>query len=393
MATATLFNGHQCIIHIHRPPPLRCIKAARGRKDLVVGSSNLEGEVLALQLPLGANIALFLIAAYAVWIAGTQLAVAAEEISDRHKLGKDIMGLVFLATATELPEIVTTMFAAVEGQAKLLLNNMFGGIALQTAMLAIADLVALNVAITRFPAKPTPILEGVLLMLTLAVLQGVILLGDVAPIGHVGLGTIFLAGLYVWIIQLLRDQDRNAVWVPVEIPDVAPGDRSKGLLARVAAETGRRLHSRFLLAAATILVFGIVLVVAAEALAVQTGLGASFIGATLLAGSTSLPELSTTVMAVRLHSYTMAISNIFGSNLIMIVLLLPADMIYTRGPLLLEADPSASLALICGVVVTAVYVIGLIVRGSRRVVGMGYDSAAVLTIYAGFLVLLYALRN
>lgn len=345
-----------------------------------------------MQLPLGVNIVLFLIAACAVWIAGTQLAVAAEEISDRRQLGKAMVGLVFLATATELPEIVTTMFAAIQGQARLLLNNMFGGIALQTAMLAIADLMAMNVAITRFPAKPTPILEGVLLMLTLTVLQGTILLGDVAPIGHVGLGTILLAGLYVWIIQLLREQDRNSVWVPVEIPNVSVGDRSTGLLARVAGASERALYYRFLLAAASILLFGIVLVVVAEALAVQTGLGASFIGATLLAGSTSLPELSTTVMAVRLHSYTMAISNIFGSNLIMVVLLLPADMLYTRGPLLLAVDPSASLALICGLVVTAVYVIGLIVRGSRRVMGMGYDSAAVLTIYASFLTVLYTLR-
>ncbi|MFY0612281.1 MAG: hypothetical protein JXQ99_12185 [Hyphomicrobiaceae bacterium] len=347
---------------------------------------------MALQLPLGANIAFFAIAAYAVWIAGTQLAVVAEEISDRHHLGKDIMGLVFLATATELPEVVTTMFAAIEGQARLLLNNMFGGIALQTAMLAIADLVAVNVAITRFPAKPTPILEGVLLMLTLAVLQGIILLGDIAPVGHVGLGTMLLAGLYIWIIQLLRQQDRDAVWVPVEIPKVEAGDRSKGLLARVAAETQNRLYGRFLWAAVIILIFGVVLVMSAEALAVQTGLGTSFIGATLLAGATSLPELSTTVMAVRLHSYTMAISNIFGSNLIMVLLLLPADMIYTGGPLLLAADPSASLALVCGLVVTAIYVIGLIIRGSRRVLGMGYDSAAVLAIYGGFLIVLYTLR-
>jgi cation:H+ antiporter len=347
---------------------------------------------LAWQLPLGANLFLFLIAAYAVWIAGTQLAVAAEEISDRHGLGKAIVGLVFLATATELPEIVTTLFAAIEGEAKLLLNNMFGGIALQTAMLAIADLVAVNVAITRFPSKPTPILEGVLLMLTLSVLHGIILLGDVALVGHVGLGTVLLAGLYVWIIHVLRDQDRNAVWLPVEIPDVEPGDRSKGLLGRVAGESDRRLGYRFVLASVAILVFGIALVVSAEGIAAQTGLGTSFIGATLLAGSTSLPELSTTVMAVRLHSYTMAISNIFGSNLIMVLLLLPADVAYTGGPLLAAADASASFALICGLVVTAVYVIGLVIRGGRRVLGMGYDSAAVLAIYAGSLVVLYTLR-
>ena len=130
----------------------------------------------------------------------------------------------------------------------------------------------------------------------------------------------------------------------------------------------------------------------AEGLAKQTGLGNSFIGATLLAGSTSLPELSTTIMAVRLHSYTMAISNIFGSNLIMVVLILPADIVYSKGPLLQHADASAAFALICGIVVTAIYVVGLTVRYSGRFFGMGYDSAAVLAIYIASLFGLYALR-
>ncbi len=347
---------------------------------------------MAWQLPLSANVVLFLIAAYAVWIAGTQLAVAAEEISDRAQLGKNIMGLVFLAAATELPEIVTTLFAAIEGQARLLLNNMFGGIALQTTMLAIADLMAVHVAITRFPRKPTPILEGTFLILMLALLQGVILIGDMPVFERVGLGSILLAVLYVGIIQLLREQDRNSVWVPVEIPSVQPGERARGLLARVAGDTRRVLYWRFSLASLAILVFGIVLVISAEQLAVQTGLGTSFIGATLLAGSTSLPELSTTVMAVRLHSYTMAISNIFGSNLIMILLILPADIAYRDGALLQQADASASFALICGMIVTAIYVIGLILRSRRRVFGMGYDSAAVVAVYLCALGVLYALR-
>ena len=67
-----------------------------------------------------------------------------------------------------------------------------------------------------------------------------------------------------------------------------------------------------------------------SALSEQTGLGASFIGATLLASSTSLPELSTTITAVRIGSYDMAVANIFGSNLIMVALILPADVAYRR---------------------------------------------------------------
>lgn len=347
---------------------------------------------LVWQLPLGANVVIFLVAAVTVWIAGAQLAVAAEEISDRRQLGKEIMGLVFLAAATELPEIVTTLFAAVTNQADLLLNNMFGGIALQTAILAIADATAVHVAVTRFPRRPTPILEGILLILVLAALHGVILIGDRALIGHVGIGSVVLAGLYAWVIQLLRTHDHRTNWVPVEIPDAPTEVGQESLLSIVKQASESALFFRFGLAALTILIFGVVLVLSAEQLAHQTGLGRSFIGATLLAGSTSLPELSTTVMAVRLHSYTMAISNIFGSNLIMVLLILPADVAYTSGPLLRQADESAAFALLCGVIVTSIYVIGLILRKPGRILGMGYDSFAVITVYLFSLVALYALR-
>ncbi|MGI9426859.1 MAG: sodium:calcium antiporter [Hyphomicrobiaceae bacterium] len=345
-----------------------------------------------MEFPLSVNLLVFVLAAFGVWVAGTHLAVSAEEISDRRQLGKDIMGLVFLAAATELPEFVTTMFAAISGHASLLLNNMFGGIALQTAILAIADLAVAHVVITRFPHKSTPILEGVLLVLILAFLQAIILVGDYAPAGWVGLGSILLAAFYVWVIQLLRSQDRQSKWVPVEIPELPAGVKPIGLLATVETETERRLFARFALASLAILVFGVLLVFSAERLAEQTGLGSSFIGATLLAGATSLPELSTTVMAVRLQSYTMAISNIFGSNLIMVLLILPADIVYTEGPLLQQADASASFALICGVGVTAIYVVGLITRGRRRLLGMGLDSCAVLAVYLLSLCVLYTLR-
>ena len=113
------------------------------------------------------------------------------------------------------------------------------------------------------------------------------------------------------------------------------------------------------------------LVYSAEGIAAQTGLGSSFIGVTLLAASTSLPELSTTIMAERLHSYTMAISNIFGSNLIMTLLILPADLFYLPGPVLQQADASAMFALTIGMIVTAVYVIGLLVRARKLIFGMG----------------------
>ena len=88
----------------------------------------------------------------------------------------------------------------------------------------------------------------------------------------------------------------------------------------------------------------------------------------------------------------MAISNIFGSNLIMLVLLFPADILYREGPILAAAGRTEMLSIIFGILVTAIYVVGLLVRRKPRVLGMAVDSALVLTVYVGSLFALYFAR-
>ncbi len=61
------------------------------------------------------------------------------------------MGLVFLAAMRELPELVTTISAAMKNNAALVLNNMFGGITMQTAILALADGVVIHATLTSYP--------------------------------------------------------------------------------------------------------------------------------------------------------------------------------------------------------------------------------------------------
>ena len=342
--------------------------------------------------PLAVNVGLFALVAGAVWLAGTRLAAFADEISDRRRMGKAVMGLVFLATATSLPEIVTATTAALAGNAKLLLANIFGSVTMQTAILVLADAFAAGAAITFYPRKPVPILEGALLILLLALLQAIILFGERALMFHVGFGACLVAIVYLVAIRMLRRFDEKEAWLAVEFPEES-GDPPvypwHVALAKIAMPG---LVARFAIASLVILVCGVLLVALSEQIARQSGLGRSFIGVTLLAASTSLPELSTTIMAVRLRSYTMAISNIFGSNLIMIILLLPADLLYTEGLVLAEADSIASFAIITGIIVTIIYVIGLVIRSRRTVFGVGVDSLLVLAIYITSLFVAFQLR-
>ncbi|MEP3797568.1 MAG: hypothetical protein ABJM72_20485 [Anderseniella sp.] len=342
--------------------------------------------------PLSANLLLFVICAASVWLAGSALARYADVIADRRHLGKALMGLVFLAAATELPEIATTFTAAIKNNASLVLGNMFGGVTMQTAILAVVDLFVVRGVLTQYPRKPTHALEAALLIILLSILLGFCISGDVAIGFNIGVGTSALAISYMLCVKLLRSYDEEGDWVPVDLPD--GNQPTTEMLAdnSVVAVTTTTLILRCVAAAVVILVCGVLLVHSAEAIALQTGLGSSFIGATILAASTSLPELSTTIAAARLGAYTMAISNIFGSNLIMLVLLFPADVLYREGPILAAAGKTEMLNIIFGVLVTAIYVVGLLVRRKPRIFGMGVDSACVLTVYVGSLIALYIAR-
>lgn len=342
-------------------------------------------------LPPFVNAVFFALMAGLVWFAGTRLAHYADEISVRKSIGHAFMGLVFLAAATELPEVVTTVSAALQNNAPLLLNNLFGGLTLNMAMLAIADATAVHISLTSAPRKPTPVLEGALLILLMALLLGITWFGDQALFWSVGIGIVVLSALYVLVIKIIRNYEDNSAWHPVEL---LPEGSDAGTAAQEkrASLSDRRLYAYTGFAVLGILLAGILLVDLADVLATQSGLGSSFIGVTVLAAATSLPELSTTVAAVRLKAYTMAISNIFGSNLIMLALLLPADIFYRQGVLLAEVDRSAAFALVTGIIVTAIYVIGLLVRRRQLILGMGYDSAAVIMVYGMSLYGFYILR-
>ena len=339
------------------------------------------------QLPMFVTFAIFLVAAIGVWLAGTKLAVYADAIAVRTGMGHAFMGLVFVAAATSLPEMVTTLYGAYAGEAELVLGNMFGGITMQTAVLAVADLLFATYALTSYPRSPGSALEATFLIGLLAMLLGLHSVGEFAlPLG-VGLGTLFLGVAYIGIVYMLRQYDGAQSWVPIDAPETEEPSETETALSETAPVTN--LYWAFAFLGLAILICGLILTASAAAIAEQTGLGTSFIGVTLLAAATSLPEVSTTISAVRIGAHSMAISNIFGSNLLMVALVLPADLVYVGAPVLGAIDEATAFALVSGILVTAIYLAGLIIRSRRTFLGMGVDSALVLLVYAITLVVFY----
>jgi cation:H+ antiporter len=149
--------------------------------------------------------------------------------------------------------------------------------------------------------------------------------------------------------------------------------------------------SRLLLAlggfALIVLAAGWTVAIVGEALAEQTGLGVSFIGFTLLSIATSLPEISTATSAVRNGNYSLAYSNVFGSNAFDIALLLPVALIY-QGLLFEDVPNSILFAAGLGILMTCVFLWGLLERRDWTILRMGWDSVTVMILWllgtAGF---------
>ena len=346
--------------------------------------------------PLWANLGMFAAAAAAVWFAGSRLARYAASISDRTGIGAAFLGLILLGGITSLPEIAVTVTASLAGSAALSVNNLLGGVAAQFVVLAIADAVHGRDAISSVVGKPVMLLQGTFCILLLIMAAAGIIMGDTAVFG-VGLWAWGILVLYIGFVWLINRYQGSRAWIAGGTRQKHLGHERSSAVAggqepRGGDATLGRIVFRTVLAAIVILVAGYVLARTGDAIAGQTGIGASFVGAVLLGVATSLPEVSTVVSAVHLRHYAMAFSNIFGGNLFDLMLVFVVDAVYAGGPVLNEVGRFSSLAALLGIALTAIYLAGLLERSDRAVFRIGLDSMAALVVYLGGLALLYQLR-
>jgi len=88
----------------------------------------------------------------------------------------------------------------------------------------------------------------------------------------------------------------------------------------------------------------------------------------------------------------MALSDILGSNLINVALIVVADVVAAGEPVLDRVGSFATFGAILAIALNAVYIAGVAERRDIAVLRMGIDSIVVLALYAGGLVLLYQMR-
>lgn len=116
---------------------------------------------------LWALVAIFAVAAAAVWTAGARLTRVVDVLAVRTGMGHAFAGMLLLAGMTSLPEVATVGVAAGSGSPGLAVANLLGSCAINVLLLAALDPLAGRGAMTSFIARPSTLLQGVLSMMIL----------------------------------------------------------------------------------------------------------------------------------------------------------------------------------------------------------------------------------
>jgi cation:H+ antiporter len=236
-----------------------------------------------------------------------------------------VIGAVVVGFGTGVPELLVSSSAAARGELEIAVGNLIGSnLANLTLVLGVGGLIARPEIVPRVLRREAPLSFAAVALFALAI-QGGLTRTE---------GVVLLGALVVALVVMLRvseDAETTVEEVPGdeeaeedlvdEVEDLlaeGDGDGDGSGATQPAGAGSRALVSRDLLLTVAGLLATVAgaqfLVVGATGVAGDLGLSGGFVGLTLVAVGTSLPELVTAVQSARRDETALLVGNVLGSN-------------------------------------------------------------------------------
>lgn len=325
---------------------------------------------------LGTNVVVLVACALVIGTAGVKLTGVVDELADRTRAGEALAGAVLLGATTSLSGSVLSVTAAWNGSPALAISNALGGIAVQTAFLAVADLAYRRANLEHAAASAANLMQGALLIALLAI----IMLGVFSPaVTFLGVHPVtpVLFGTYCYGLRLVQQVRDDPMWHPTRTRETrvdVPDEEDSGLAFGT-------LWALFLALAALLAFVGWLLEHTAANISAQTGITQTSVGLLLTATSTSLPELVTSIAAVRRGALTLAVGGIIGGNAFDTLFTAASDIAYRQGSIYHTMTPKMELWVALTLLMTGILLMGLIRREEKGPGRIGFESLAILLLY------------
>lgn len=342
--------------------------------------------MLQLELwPLWGVIALFAVCTGIIAVAGSRLVRLADGLADRTGLGEAIFGAVLLGGTTSLSGSVTSITAAWRDHPELAVSNGVGGIVVQTVFLAVADICYRRANLEHAAASVANLLQCALLI-TLLSLPLVASFTPEVTWFAVHPMSVILVLAYLGGLHLSRQVKNQPLWRPLpteatreDIPEPHGSDHPTA-----------RLWWSFGLLVGVLGLAGYWVAQSAITLADNTVLSETAVGAFFTATATSLPELVTTVAAVRQGALTLAVGGIIGGNSFDVLFLAFSDVSYRAGSIYHAITDQQILIIVLGILMSGILMLGLVRREKKGFATIGFESLLILVVYAAGSAMLFA---
>ena len=305
-------------------------------------------------------VVLFVVGLVAIIKGGDWFVDSASWFAEATGIPKFVVGATVVSFATTLPELLVSVRAAMNGSAQLALGNAVGSVTANTTLIMGVSLVAMAGAVNR---KSFALKAG--LLVAAAVGLTALSLGGALPTWSAFvLWAIFLIFMFSNLIEGKKAaaSDETDSYEKKEIP--------KKLLFFVLGTAGIVLGAEFLVGSG-------------QTIAKSMGISEAIIGFTVIALGTSLPELVTTLTAIKKKESGLSVGNIVGANIIDTTLILPLCAVLGGEALPVER---VNLVLDFPVCIAAcvVAVVPTIIQGKFK----KWQGVALLTIYVAYMALL-----
>jgi cation:H+ antiporter len=326
---------------------------------------------------LSSSIAAFAMAAIVIAVCGVGLSITADRLADRTGWGEALLGGLLLAGVTSLPDFAATLTAAADGFASLAMGNILGSLAVNLAFLGVGDLVYRRANLEHAAASSSNLLQAALLIPLLLMPLLAMTTPEVDFWGvHPASPLLLLAYLYGY--RMVRQNQRVPMWRPTRTAQTVKDDPD------AEARPGESLPGLWLLFGALAIVTGVsgwILMNAAETIVATTPLSETVVGTLFTAVFTSMPELVTTIAAIRYGALTLAVSNIIGTNCFNVVVIAVADVTYRDGSIYHAVTGQHLLWLTLATLMASILLLGLLRRERYGIGRIGFESFLILMIY------------
>ncbi len=319
------------------------------------------------------------LASVTILVVGLQMTGLADRIADRTGFGEAVVGGVLLGAATSFSGTIVSLTAALDGRASLAFSNGIGGIAAQTAFLAVADILYRRANLEHAAAELANVFQCGLLFLLLTIALVAYASPEVAFFG-IHPASVALIAVYCYGVAATARLREKPMWKPVDTAETRTDSPDEG---DTPDQPARWLILRFVLLMLILGTAGWVISRVGAEVSDRLDLSASLVGALMTAVITSLPELVTTLAAVRRGALQLAVGGIIGGNTFDTLFLMVSDVGYREGSVYHAIAREDLFWLAVGMVMTAILMLGLLYRETKGPASIGRESLAILIVYLG----------